>query len=198
MTIAICPGIHSASDTQQAIKALKAAGLEDEQWWIFPADRHPSYSAPHLFHFWQQQSSQAVQPNSPLTVISFSAGVVGAIGAAIAWQAWGGSVQSFIALDGWGVPLIGTFPIYRLSHDYFTHQSSARLGGGPDSFYADPDIAHLDLWRSPDTAQGWHIQTHSDSTWGPPTSRRVERRRTTAAQFIVTVAHAPAALGRER
>jgi len=46
----------------------------------------------------------------------------------------GGHVKAFVLLDGWGVPLVGNFPIHRLSHDYFT-QSSAVLGSGNDSFY---------------------------------------------------------------
>jgi len=44
-----------------------------------------------------------------------------------------------------GVPLVGNFPIHRLSHDYFTHWSSAVLGSGNDSFYADPPVEHLEM-----------------------------------------------------
>ncbi|MCU0568633.1 MAG: hypothetical protein MUF49_18805 [Oculatellaceae cyanobacterium Prado106] len=91
----------------------------------------------------------------PLFFVGFSAGVVGAIGAARLWHQWGGQVQGLAAFDGWGVPLWGDFPIYRISHDAFTHWSSALLGAGQASFYAEPPVSHLALWRSPETVQGW-------------------------------------------
>jgi hypothetical protein len=89
----------------------------------------------------------------PILIISFSAGVVGAIAAASIWQSIGGTIRAFIALDGWGVPLYGNFPIHRLSHDAFTHYTSSLLGSGEDSFYADPSVAHETLWRSPHPIQ---------------------------------------------
>lgn len=79
------------------------------------------------------------------------------MGAAFAWQRLGGTVNAVLAIDGWGVPLVGGFPVHRLSHDSFTHWSSALLGAGEDSFYADPGVAHLELWRSPQTAHGWWL-----------------------------------------
>ena len=54
-----------------------------------------------------------------------------------------------------GMPLIANFPIYRVSHDYFTHWSSGILGTGTENFYAEPAIEHLELWRSPELCQGW-------------------------------------------
>ncbi|TAE54319.1 MAG: hypothetical protein EAZ88_09445 [Oscillatoriales cyanobacterium] len=81
------------------------------------------------------------------------------------------------SLVGWGVPLGGNFPIHRISHDSFTHWSSAILGGGEDSFYADRPVEHLDLWRSPQTAQGWQISQTAD---------RIETTKpATAATFLV-------------
>jgi hypothetical protein len=77
------------------------------------------------------------------------------IGAAWAWQQQGGTIRALVALDGWGVPLYGSFPIYRLSHDEFTHGSSQVLGMGQNPFYAEPGVPHLELWRSPDRAWGW-------------------------------------------
>ncbi|NJK53546.1 MAG: hypothetical protein HC936_13370 [Leptolyngbyaceae cyanobacterium SU_3_3] len=71
-------------------------------------------------------------------------------------------------MDGWGVPLGGDFPIYRVSHDRFTHWSSAWWVAGLDSFYADPAVAHLDLWRSPQTVQGrWVSPTHTSPQPSP-------------------------------
>jgi hypothetical protein len=80
----------------------------------------------------------AADPQEPLLLIGFSAGVVGAIAAANLWQGQGRRVAAVIAVDGWGVPQVGDFPLHRVSHDYFTHWSSAVLGAGADSFYADP------------------------------------------------------------
>ncbi len=53
------------------------------------------------------------------------------------------------------MPLLANFPIYRISHDRFTHWSSSILGEGESGFYADPEVEHLDLWRSPHTCRGW-------------------------------------------
>ncbi|NES83160.1 MAG: hypothetical protein F6K10_18095, partial [Moorea sp. SIO2B7] len=50
--------------------------------------------------------------------------------------------------------------------------SSALLGAGADSFYADPEVEHLDLWRSPQTTQGWWVK-HPGS-----------QLRCSAAQFL--------------
>ncbi|MGB3188280.1 MAG: hypothetical protein WBB43_02490, partial [Limnoraphis sp.] len=84
-------------------------------------------------------------------------------------------VKALIALDGWGVPLGGNFPIYRISHDRFTHWSSALLGGGVESFYADPPVEHLDLWSSPQTARGWwlHRTLTGVETASPATAKTV-------------------------
>ncbi|MBE9020436.1 hypothetical protein IQ272_30760, partial [Chroococcidiopsidales cyanobacterium LEGE 13417] len=102
--------------------------------------------------------------------------VVGALGAAWGWQLMGGKVRAAIAVDGWGVPLFTNFPCYRLSHDYFTHWSSALLGESNDSFYADPPVEHLVLWRSLPTITGWWV--HSDE------SHAQHRTYLTAAEFL--------------
>ena len=31
------------------------------------------------------------------------------------------------------------------------------LGGGHNNFYADPAVEHLEMWRSPQTVQGWWV-----------------------------------------
>ncbi|MBW4650267.1 MAG: hypothetical protein KME06_16510 [Kastovskya adunca ATA6-11-RM4] len=174
MTIIICPGIHDLKLTQDFLDSLKAQlsnkfnGSHNANILIFPVENYPAYSASHILQFLQSHSV-----TSPLIFISFSAGVVGAMGAAWLWQLAGGKVKAFLALDGWGVVLGGNFPIHRLSHDYFTHWSSALLGTGDDSFYADPPVEHLELWRSPNTCSGWWIDPQSET-----------RTPTTAAQFI--------------
>ena len=182
MRLVICPGIHDRKLTDCFLAGLSEVWGNVEPWQntqtfqsvkIFPAHKHPPFLALDIFHF---LCSQELAGES-LVFVSFSAGVVGAIGAALLWQQIGGKVGAFIALDGWGVPLGGNFPIHRISHDRFTHWSSAILGSGGDSFYADRPVAHLDLWRSPQTAQGWQISHTAD---GIETAKSA-----TAATFLV-------------
>ncbi len=106
--------------------------------------------------------------------MAFSAGVVGALGVARHLRRTCVPVGGLIAIDGWGVPLTEPFPIHRLSHDAFTHDTSLLLGpDGGEHFYADPDVEHLELWRSPRQAQGWIVTGRS-------------RQRSTAAAFLLT------------
>lgn len=149
MSIIICPGFHSLELTEQFLVSLSLP----TNYSVFPTQDYPPYSAIDIYHYLSQQYPK----DTPIVFIAFSAGVVGAIGAAIAWQLSGGKVKALIAIDGWGVPLFANFPIYRLSHDYFTHYSSRLFGGGQESFYADPPVTHLDLWRSPATTTGWWV-----------------------------------------
>jgi hypothetical protein len=150
MSLIICPGIHDPELTQEFLLGLQ---WQPDNCLIFPAQKYPAYSAIDILQFLKDN----ISPDSPVVFISFSAGAVGAIGAAWGWQMMSGSVKAFIALDAWGVPLYGNFPIHRVSHDYFTHWSAALLGAGFDSFYADPPIEHLDLWRSPQSVEGWWV-----------------------------------------
>jgi hypothetical protein len=154
MTIILCPGIHDPQLTQsfwQAIQDTASSNLRGAKVHIVKDAQSWAFSAIHVL----QSLNQAIPVSEPLTFICFSAGVVGGIGAAWAWQQQGGIVRALIALDGWGVPLLGSFPIYRFSHDTFTHWTSQPLGKGQHPFYADPGVGHLDLWRSPDQAWGW-------------------------------------------
>ncbi|MGF1539894.1 MAG: hypothetical protein ACFCU5_05480 [Pleurocapsa sp.] len=156
MNLIICPGIHSQQLTQSFLQDLQSDRSVGDRLSIFPTEIYPAYCAPDIYRWLQQ--IYIFPANAPaLTFITFSAGVVGGIGAAIAWQMQGGKIKAFIALDGWGVPLVADFPIYRLSHDFFTHWSSAILGGGSGSFYCDPPVEHLTLWRSPKQCWGWQI-----------------------------------------
>lgn len=168
MNIVICPGIHDSQLTQAFCLQLQQALIENPENNIFilPQD-YPAYSGIHILQYCQEQAD-----GTPLVFIGFSAGVVGAIAAAWGWQLLGYPVVAFFAFDGWGVPLYGDFPIYRLSHDYFTHWTSAILGDGESSFYADPSVEHLEIWRSPHTVQGWSVQESQ------------VRNYTTALQFL--------------
>ena len=177
--VIICPGIHDLQLTQDFLEALRSSegnllSSLINNILIFPTEDYPAYSAIHILEFLQRQIHEV---KTPLVFISFSAGVVGAIGAAWSWELLGGKVKAFIAIDGWGVPLSGNFPIHRLSHDYFTYWSSALLGGGEDSFYADPAVEHLELWKSPDSCGGWWVQAAAGG-------KAEQRHYTTAAQFV--------------
>lgn len=178
MRVAICPGIHDPQLTNSFLKGLSEQALSENlspQFWVFPAQDYPAYSALDIMCCLGRE----VPAGESLIFVSFSAGVVGAVAAAWGWHQFGGKVLASIALDGWGVPLAGNFPIHRLSHDYFTHWSSALLGTGAENFYADPSVEHLDLWRSPQTVRGWRLyQTPSGTQTSEPT---------TAAAFLVNL-----------
>lgn len=178
--IVICPGIHDSQLTPEFLEGLHRIKIDHEnscwtnQFLIFPTQDYPAYSTMHILEFLQSRTDTL----TPLIFISFSAGVVGAIGAAWGWELLGGKIKAFMAIDGWGVPLAGNFPIHRLSHDHFTHWSSALLGAGQDSFYANPAVEHLELWQSPDICKGWWVQ--------PAVGGKAERRiYTTAAEFVI-------------
>ena len=187
MAVILCPGYHPPELTLSFLAELRAAAgfvpnpnYQNPPYhcWlaevaIFPAQDCPAYSPTHILQFWQEQAIAHNWIDRPVIVISFSAGVVGAIGAAWGWQLQGGKVGGFFAIDGWGVPLGGNFPIHRLSHDSFTHWSSALLGSGEDSFYANPPQEHLEMWQFPQSCLGWHIRSGQAI------------RQTTAAKFLV-------------
>lgn len=176
-TIVLCPGFHSPQLTDDFLASLPAAAIA-ANWLVFPGDRYSAYSAPDVLRFVYERlnlQTSDVWLKTPLIFIGFSAGVVGAMGAAGAIAHLGGTVRALFALDGWGVPLLGNFPIHRLSHDYFTHWSSLLLGSGQDNFYADPPVAHLDLWRSLHTVRGQWVSTSSQQVSHP----------TIAAHFLI-------------
>ena len=165
MTVIICPGIHDAVLSDRFLAALNqqlattVSTLQIAKDQIFPSDREAPFNGLAVWSFLQELAN----PENPLVLIGFSAGVVGAISAANLWQVQGHTVAALIAVDGWGVPQLGDFPLHRVSHDYFTHWSSALLGEGQDSFYAEPPVTHLDLWQFPERAQGlWVRQSQLD------------------------------------
>jgi hypothetical protein len=142
MPLVLCSGFHDRRLTDRFIESLQRASLVVDSYILLP----PFSCLDRTLH-----------SREPLTIIGFSAGVVGAIANAHQWQASGGQIKGLIAVDGWGVPLGGNFPIYRLSHDYFTHWSSSLLGSGTQNFYADPPVEHLTLWSSPHEVMGWLV-----------------------------------------
>lgn len=172
MKIIICPGIHDPELTQSFIAgwlnpvADGAMSQYAENILVFPGQGLLTLSAFHILDFLCDRLGNELK--SPVIFVSFSAGVVGAIAAAVKWQLLGGHVKAFIAIDGWGMPLWGNFPIHRLSHDYFTHWTSTLLGGGQNSFYASPAVDHLAMWRSPQIVKGSWVD--SSSEFSPPKS----------------------------
>lgn len=186
MTLIICPGIHAPELTVSFLEGLRSQVADNispsnrtENILVFPSQNYPAYSAFDILQFLDNCGIKPLdreQRPKSLVFISFSAGVVGAIGAAWTWQFWGGKVKAFIAVDGWGVPLGGDFPIHRISHDLFTHWSSAWLGTGKDNFYTDPPVSHLEIWRSPAAALGWWV--HSEC------GQSDRRKLTNAAWFL--------------
>ncbi|MBW4563689.1 MAG: hypothetical protein KME32_21605 [Mojavia pulchra JT2-VF2] len=189
MSIIICPGIHDPALTKSFIlgcldpdsRSSIAANLDDVL--VFPEQGFLTLSALHILQFLRDRVGDKLE--SPVIFISFSAGVVGAILAACSWRLLGGNVKAFIAIDGWGVPLWGDFPIHRISHDYFTHWSSSLLGSGQNNFYAEPAVDHLSMWRSPQTVQGFWVDSSEEFY---PKSDCAERSakgdRLSAAEFL--------------
>ena len=199
MQVVICPGIHPPALTAQFVQAIPLPTA-----WIYPAPEAPAYSGGHILAFllrrfygdagdcYGQFDIQRLDIQSmvqtPLLLIGFSAGVVGAITAADLWQALGGRVVALIAVDGWGMPLRAMFPVHRFSHDPFTHWSSAlldemrlnptELEAESIHFYADPPVGHLNLWRAPQVTQGWAVSTQG-STQG-----RQQYLRSNAADLL--------------
>jgi hypothetical protein len=156
MPVVIAPGFHARSLTQQFVRSLPPF-VQPHVIDVFPANPIA------VFHWLMRtfgspqpnpsQASRHHQPQPSLVAIGFSAGVVGLAGALSQWQQQGGSVARFFAMDGWGVPIVG-LPVCRLSHDYFTHWSSLLLGGQEINFYADPPVAHLEMWGAAEQVMG--------------------------------------------
>lgn len=158
MKVIICPGIHETQLTDNFLNSIfrfEQQILLDKntELLVFPTEEYQAYSPVDVYQ-WLIPSTI-----DELLFICFSAGVVGGFGAATALQLQGVTIKAFVAIDGWGVPLLADFPIYRLSHDYFTHWSSAFLGAGNNNFYCEPPVAHLTLWQSPEVCQGWIVKT---------------------------------------
>ncbi|MDB9525128.1 hypothetical protein PN498_03945 [Oscillatoria sp. CS-180] len=163
MALIICPGVHDELLSDRFITVLQKAllaeefvpGNQTEACRVLPTQRYVPFDGLAVWSYVQAMAP----PREPLFLIGFSAGVVGATAAANLWRGQGRRVAAMIAIDGWGVPQVGDFPFHRVSHDYFTHWSSAMLGAGLESFYADPAVEHLDLWQFPDQTIGRQLFT---------------------------------------
>lgn len=170
MKVIICPGIHETQLTDRFLNSIfrfESEFLLDKKsdLLVFPTAKDRAYSPVDIYQ-WLSSSTTLVD----VLFICFSAGVVGGFGAATALQLQGVTIKAFVAIDGWGVPLLADFPIYRLSHDYFTHWSSALLGAGKENFYCDPPVPHLTLWESPEAGKGWIVTEGKDGVTKIPSS----------------------------
>ncbi|AGY58801.1 hypothetical protein [Gloeobacter kilaueensis] len=120
--------------------------------------------------------SLIAEAGCPVLIVAFSAGVVGV--AAALGADWPRrkriQIEAVIAIDGWLVPLFHQLPVYRMSHDDFTHRTCRPFGGmNRSNFWADPAVPHLELWAAPNRTQGWQEDHRSG-----------ERTRTTALGFL--------------
>jgi len=152
--VAICPGFHPSELTDRAIAALdlpptwEAIAIPNRIW---PCD--PAGISAHL--------AAQIPPDRraiPIHFLGFSAGTVGALGAALAWRS---PIATIALCDGWGVPVLplldGRSPqptIHRVSHDRWTHETWGRMGIATPSFCADPEVEHLELWGDLDRVTG--------------------------------------------
>lgn len=149
MQLLICPGYHSPDLTHAFLQSLFQA-VTPERLWILPIGLAPGAGLP-----WLLGAKQLPQRDQPLNVIGFSAGVVAAYPLVMAWQSMGGTSR-FIAIDGWGMPLLGNLAVYRMSHDVWTHRHTyfPTAAESQGYFYSEPAVEHLKLWKDVDMAQG--------------------------------------------
>ena len=170
LPVVICPGFHNESLTDGFVRSLP----DFAKPYII---KHISPTDPFAIYQWLTQTFAAPRlSGSPLVGIGYSAGVVGLTGALLMWQQQGHHVAKFIAVDGWGVPIIG-LPMSRISHDRFTHMTCLPLGAGEVNFYADPAVTHEQLWSAPEVARGWQMNGWSSD----------QGTQTTAANFLKSV-----------
>ncbi len=97
MSIIICPGIHEPELTESFISGLLnlvsngAMQSNSENILVYPGKDILVLSAFHILQFLRATAMRRTYDlKSPIIFISFSAGVVGAIGAANLWQLLGG------------------------------------------------------------------------------------------------------------
>ncbi|MGB0561631.1 MAG: hypothetical protein ACPGVO_07470 [Spirulinaceae cyanobacterium] len=152
MAIVLCPGVHPPEVSESF--RTRFTPLHRYQYHFIPKTIAP-YDGPAIAQYLHIHSP----PTASLVIMGFSAGAVGALYAARELHDQGSAIAALWLWDGWGVPLLGLpFPTVRISHDAFTDWSSALLGGGDYRFWAEPAVAHLDLWREPERVWGWRSQ----------------------------------------
>jgi hypothetical protein len=192
VALIICPGMHDPQWTATLSNQLRSGTLwPAANHYVFPHHSQLAWSA-HALRTWL---GTTVALGTPLVFLGFSAGCVAAITAAWTCQHRRDyPVEAVIALDGWGVPLVGPFTTYRLSHDRYTHITGAWCGPGDQSFYAEPAVPHQQLWQAPQRVWGWTtarpvaVKSGSDQGAREPhpkqPSPRASHQYMTALQFL--------------
>ncbi|MEL6778946.1 MAG: hypothetical protein AAFO06_16985 [Cyanobacteria bacterium J06597_16] len=180
LPVVIVGGFHEAVLTEQWVRSLPTF----VQAYIAPTSPVLPLD---ILHWLTEQFGAPATNQLPIVGIGFSAGVVGLAGALAMWQQQGGNVGRLIAVDGWGVPIVG-LPVCRMSHDRFTHLSTLPLDVFADAsdinFYADPAVAHLRLWGEPEAAHGRQVaRWELDEKAGLPMSAADFLRRQLRAEW---------------
>lgn len=179
-SLIICPGVHATRWTQDFVAQLVGADR------ALAPRIHVSPVAPTLawsgypLRRWLT-AAFPIPARSPLTFVAFSAGCVAAAAIAHYWGQQGGRVERVIALDGWGVPLGGPFPVQRLSHDFLTHLTTTGPAPNQAHFYGDPAVPHGHLWRYPAQVSGWMVPPRHPQGRGSS----ADRRPMTALDFLL-------------
>ncbi len=178
LPVVILPGFHSPALTDQFVRSLPSYTRH------FIIEAFPT--SPLAVYDWLQANfpPSSDDPLVPLIGIGFSAGVVGLAGGLALWQQKGGAIARVIAVDGWGVPVIG-LPVTRMSHDQFTHISTLPLGAGNVNFYAEPAVPHLQLWGEPESAAGLEVSGWQPNSGVPMTAAEFLRRSLHAEWNVV-------------
>ena len=158
--VIICPGFHKPQLTEQFVQSVFSPSQALDRF--RPLVVEALCADPIAIFNWMTRSLGPPAETQPVLAIGFSGGVVGITGALLLWQQQGGKVAKLIAIDGWGMPVVG-LPVCRVSHDAFTHWSMLPLGAGDVNFYADPAVDHLQIWGEPERVAGnvmtgWHPQ----------------------------------------
>lgn len=159
VSLIVCSGFHPPEATQQLIADLSwvasdrpSGPVSDHRLSIHS---HPDLALSHqpLAPLSGRTLRQMLQElANPVMFLAFSAGCLAAASAARYWHYQSpNQVLALFAVDGWGVPLAEPYPVHRLSHDRFTHLTSAGQG---EHFYADPAVDHLRLWQRPSQVSG--------------------------------------------
>lgn len=168
VSLIVCNGFHPPEATQQLIADISYPAsdrphrpLSDPRLSIHS---HPDPSCRQLLAPLSSRSLRRMLQEiaDPVIFLAFSAGCLAAAGAARHrhYQS-SGQVLALFAIDGWGIPLAEPYPVHRLSHDRFTHLTSAGPG---EHFYADPAVDHLRLWQRPSQVAGMATPSQSRMT----------------------------------
>jgi hypothetical protein len=184
--LAVCPGFHSPKLTDRAIACLDLPS--SIQPIVIPTDRllpcDPLGIDRFLTDYFATQChrnpDRSEETPVHLSFLGFSAGTIGALGAAWFWRDRA-MLGAILLCDGWGVPVLPVWEwlggvsglessqkpsqkpsqtlsqkpsLYRMSHDRWTHDTWSRLGIATPSFIATPEVEHLTLWSEPDRVRG--------------------------------------------